>query len=278
MLKQRVATALVFAAVVLGVVLGTTPEATAALFGLLVLGAAWEWSALAGFGRRLARLGFVVLVAVTMAVGLRALGTVADPDGGRLVALTGPVLAFWALAALAVKAYPAGSGVWGSRWTLLLVGLLVLVPPWLAVVFVRALPQGAYLLVYVIALVACADIGAFFAGRAIGGPKLMPRVSPGKTWAGFAGGLAASLLLALVVGSGLELGGAQLGMWCVLAGLTAVASVFGDLLESMVKRHGGQKDSGSLLPGHGGLLDRLDSLSAGVPVFAFVLAQTGMVP
>ncbi|HNC69758.1 MAG TPA: phosphatidate cytidylyltransferase, partial [Pseudomonadales bacterium] len=168
--------------------------------------------------------------------------------------------------------------VWGSRWTLLLVGLVVLVPPWLALVFLRALPQGEYLLIYVIALIAFADMGAFFAGRRIGGPKLMPRVSPGKTWAGFAGGVCASLLLALAVGVGFGFAGAQLALWCVLAVLTAVASVFGDLLESMVKRHGGQKDSGSLLPGHGGLLDRLDSLSAGLPVFAFVLARTGLVP
>ncbi len=277
MLKQRIVTGLVFASLVLAVVLLTSPLITAALFGLLVLGGAWEWSALAGFSARAARAVWVLLVATTMGVGVRTLGLVADPDGGTLVAVIGPVLGFWALAALAVKAYPAGSDVWGSRWTLLLVGLVVLVPPWLALVFLRALPQGEYLLIYVIALIAFADMGAFFVGRKIGGPKLMPRVSPGKTWAGFVGGLCASVLLALAVGIGLGFSSVQLGLWCVLAALTAVASVFGDLLESMIKRHGGQKDSGSLLPGHGGLLDRLDSLSAGLPVFAFVLARTGLV-
>lgn len=278
MLKQRIVTGLVFASLVLAVVLFTSPLITATLFGLLVLGGAWEWSALAGFRSMAARAVCVVLVAATMGIGVRALGSVAAADGRALVAVIGPVLGFWALAALAVKAYPAGSDVWGSRWSLLLVGLVVLVPPWLALVFLRALPQGEYLLIYVIALIAFADMGAFFAGRRIGGPKLMPRVSPGKTWAGFAGGLCASLLFALAVGIGLGLAAAQLALWCVLAVLTAVAAVFGDLLESMVKRHGGQKDSGSLLPGHGGLLDRLDSLSAGLPVFAFVLARTGLVP
>ena len=187
MLKQRIVTGLVFASLVLAVVLFTSPLITATLFGLLVLGGAWEWSALAGFRSLAARAVCVVLVAATMGIGVRALGSVAAADGRALVAVIGPVLGFWALAALAVKAYPAGSDVWGSRWSLLLVGLVVLVPPWLALVFLRALPQGEYLLIYVIALIAFADMGAFFAGRRIGGPKLMPRVSPGKTWEGLAG-------------------------------------------------------------------------------------------
>ena len=124
-------------------------------------------------------------------------------------------------------------------------------------------------------MIAFADIGAYFAGRAIGGAKLMPRVSPGKTWAGFGGGMLASLALALVVGTLAGLGGVRLAAWVALAGASALVSVFGDLLESMVKRHGGLKDSGSLLPGHGGLFDRLDSLTAGLPVLAFGLLQAG---
>lgn len=272
MLKQRVITGAAFAVVVLGVLLLAPPLVVAIVFGILVLGGAWEWSGLAGFATGPARLACVALVAVAMLAGVRALGPLGNPDVDILLALLGPVLAFWGLAALVVKAYPLGAGVWGSRWTLLLVGLVVLVPPWLALVYLRAQAHGELLLVYVIALIAFADMGAFFTGRRFGGAKLMPRVSPGKTWSGFCGGLLASVLLALAVGLGLHFTGVRLGLWCVLAALTAVASVFGDLLESMVKRHGGQKDSGSLLPGHGGLLDRLDSLSAGLPVFVFVLA------
>lgn len=277
MLKQRVLTAVIFAGLVLGVVLAAPPWLTMALFALLVLGGAVEWSALAGISGWPLRMLHVVLTGVLMAFGLYALGPVASPEAERLVTLLGPVLVFWVLAALAVKAYPAGAEVWGGRWTLSLVGMVVLVPPWLSTVYLRALPHGEYLLIYVIALIACADIGAFFAGRAVGGAKLMPRVSPGKTWAGFAGGMTASLAFSLSVGVWMGFSPARLAMWCMLGVLTMIASVFGDLLESAVKRHGGVKDSGSLLPGHGGLLDRLDSLSAGLPVFAYVLAQTGMV-
>lgn len=276
MLMQRVITGALLAAVVLGTVLAAPPAPTAALFALLVLGGAWEWSALSGFDDVLRRVLFVMLVAVAMASGVFLLDLLTQPDTDRLTMLLGPAVAFWALVALAVKAYPAGVEVWGARWMLALVGVIVLVPAWIATVYLRALPHGEYLLIHVIALIACADIGAFFAGRAIGGPKLMPHVSPGKTWAGFAGGLTAALAFSLSVGVWMGFSPARLGMWCVLGMLTMVASVFGDLLESAVKRHRGVKDSGTLLPGHGGLLDRLDSLSAGLPVFAYVLARTGM--
>lgn len=276
MLKARIMTGVLFAAVVLAVVLFTSPALMAALFALLVFGGMWEWAALARFTSRATRLMCTVLVAVTIAIGMRALGSFTHPDAAVLVAVLEPVLVFWALVSLVIKVYPAGVGVWGTRWVLLLVGLVVLVPPWLSLVYLRAQPHGGYLLVYVIALIAFADMGAFFSGRRFGGPKLMPRVSPGKTWSGFCGGVLASVLLALAVGIGMQLSGVRLGLWCVLAALVAVASVFGDLLESMVKRHAGQKDSGTLLPGHGGLLDRLDSLTAGLPVFVFVLARTGL--
>jgi phosphatidate cytidylyltransferase len=275
MLKQRVLTALVFAALVIGVVLYAPVALTASLFGLLVLGASWEWAALAGFTTRGARLGYVALVALALILGAHLVGAPAGIDAAAIARMLHPVLGFWLLAALAVLAYPRGAVAWGGRGALAGIGLLVLVPPWIAVLFIRSLAHGEYLVIYAIAVIAFADIGAYFAGRAIGGAKLMPRVSPGKTWAGFGGGMLASLALALVVGMLAGLRGAQLGTWVALAGASALVSVFGDLLESMVKRHGGLKDSGSLLPGHGGLFDRLDSLTAGLPVLAFGLLQAG---
>ncbi len=275
MLKQRVLTALVFAALVIGVVLYAPVALTAALFGLLVLGASWEWAALAGFTTRGARLGYVALVALALILGARLVGAPAGIDAAAIARMLCPVLGFWLLAALAILAYPRGAVAWGGRGALAGIGLLVLVPPWIAVLFIRSLAHGEYLVIYAIAVIAFADIGAYFAGRAIGGAKLMPRVSPGKTWAGFGGGMLASLALALVVGTLAGLGGVRLAAWVALAGASALVSVFGDLLESMVKRHGGLKDSGSLLPGHGGLFDRLDSLTAGLPVLAFGLLQAG---
>jgi phosphatidate cytidylyltransferase len=275
MLKQRVLTALVFAALVIGVVLYAPAALTATLFGLLVLGASWEWAALAGLTTRGARPGYVALLAVALTLGALLVGAPLGIDAVALAWVLYPVLGFWLLAALAVFAYPRGASAWGGRGALALIGLLVLVPPWLAVLFILSLPHGEYLVIYAIAVIAFADIGAYFAGRAFGGAKLMPRVSPGKTWAGFGGGMLASLALALVVGTLAGLDGQRLGAWVALAGATALVSVFGDLLESMVKRHGGLKDSGSLLPGHGGLFDRLDSLTAGLPVLAFGLLQAG---
>lgn len=275
MLKQRVLTALVFAALVIGVVLLAPAWLTALLFGLLVVAAAREWAALAGLESSAARLGYAALVGLALAVTARASGLLARPDAAALAAAALPVLLFWLLAASAVVGYPRGAAVWGGRAALCGIGLVVLVPPWVAIVFIRSLPHGEYLVIYAIAVIAFADIGAYFAGRAIGGAKLMPRVSPGKTWAGFAGGMLASVALAAAVGLLAGLGGARLGAWVGVAGIAALVSVFGDLLESMVKRHGGRKDSGSLLPGHGGLFDRLDSLTAGLPVLAFGLLQAG---
>ena len=126
--------------------------------------------------------------------------------------------------------------------------------------------QKFFLLVFL--FVAAADIGAYFAGRAFGAKKLAPAVSPGKTWEGVGGG---AVLAASVCGVGLLFFPVQWPLWMALSiGLVAV-SIFGDLFESLVKRATGVKDSGTILPGHGGVLDRIDSLLAALPVFALLL-------
>jgi phosphatidate cytidylyltransferase len=134
-------------------------------------------------------------------------------------------------------------------------------------------PQGAWLLLFVLAVIMAADVGAYFAGHRWGRLKLAPRISPGKTWEGVIGGLALSALVAW--------GGAVLLGWPVftvipLALGAAAFSVVGDLMESLLKRHSGLKDSGQILPGHGGVLDRIDSLTAGVPMFVLGLLQLGL--
>ncbi|MBL4827597.1 MAG: phosphatidate cytidylyltransferase [Spongiibacteraceae bacterium] len=125
-----------------------------------------------------------------------------------------------------------------------------------------------------IVLVASADIGAFFVGRAWGKAKLAPSVSPGKSWAGFWGGLVCSTVLATLIWLWLPIHVALFKVLAIAA-ITSLASVLGDLLESMVKRERGVKDSGVVLPGHGGMMDRLDSLSAASPVFTLCLILTG---
>ena len=275
MLKQRVITALIFALLVIALILLAPLAWMAAAFALLVLAAAWEWAALAGLGTRAAKGGYIVLVGFVMGgTGLLLAPWSAQPMPG-LFALFALSVCAWLLAGLGVGCYPRGAGVWGGKTRLRAMGVLVLVPPWSAALYLRSLAHGEYLVICAIAIIAFADIGAYFAGRALGGPKLRPRVSPGKTWSGFCGGVAASMFLALLIGMMTGMSGARLGAWLAVTLGAALASVVGDLLESMVKRHGGNKDSGSLLPGHGGLFDRLDSLTAGLPVFAFGLMCAG---
>ena len=266
-LMRRVVTAVIGAGLVIaGVFLLSTPG-VAAVSGAAALAGAWEWTRLAGMRRLPLRAGYLALLAA----------------GGWLLWLHGGVTAVPVLLALAV-AWWCGVVVWlclGGRprdaagtarpgW--LVVGLL-LFPSLAAGLAWLAQPSdaGRWLLLYAICLVWVADIGAYFAGRAFGRCKLAPRVSGGKTWEGLAGGLLAVGVYAAACGLGLGLAAAGLAGWILLALAAGVFSVAGDLLESIVKREAGVKDSGSLLPGHGGLLDRIDSLIAAVPLLALGL-------
>jgi len=150
----------------------------------------------------------------------------------------------------------------------LAMGLWVLLPTWVGFSVLRE--SGAAWLLFVLLLVWGADIGAYFVGRALGRHKLAPRVSPGKTWEGVAGGLMVTALLAIVFASWQSLGVAGGLMLMLATAVVTLVSVLGDLLESMLKRHRGIKDSSQLLPGHGGVLDRVDSLTAAVPLFALL--------
>lgn len=152
-----------------------------------------------------------------------------------------------------------------------MMGFFVLFPTWRGLIDLQVLRHGPLIVLYVMCLVWVADTGAYFAGRrwGTGTRKLAPTVSPGKSIAGLIGGLVLTLVLALWVSYDVHLSPIQIVYLIFLTLLTALASVLGDLLESMVKRYRGVKDSGAILPGHGGILDRIDSLTAALPVFAF---------
>jgi phosphatidate cytidylyltransferase len=171
-----------------------------------------------------------------------------------------------------VQGYPSSGVLWGHGILRLLMGTLVLIPTWVALVYVRQQDNGAWLVLLLMLIVALADSGGYFVGRRFGKHKLAPAVSPGKTWEGFAGGLAANCLLALLLAQSLNV---NVLIMLALAVPTSLVSVLGDLLESMVKRHAGVKDSGAILPGHGGILDRVDGITAGAPVFALALLASG---
>ena len=149
--------------------------------------------------------------------------------------------------------------------------MLVLIPAWLALVRLHA--QGPALMLFLLLLVVAADIGAYFAGRHFGRNKLAPRVSPGKTWEGVMGGVVGAAVVALV---GVSIFHVSAAPFIGLSLVTVLASVVGDLTESLFKRHAGVKDSGSLLPGHGGVLDRVDSVTAAAPIFLVGLERLGL--
>jgi phosphatidate cytidylyltransferase len=149
----------------------------------------------------------------------------------------------------------------------LLSGMFVLVPTWVAVVALRQQPHGEWLSLFLYLLVWGADTGAYFTGYRFGRHKLAPTVSPGKTWEGVAGGLFTVFVLALATGLYAAWSASEIAIWLGLALFTAFVSVLGDLFESRIKRIAGVKDSGRLIPGHGGVLDRIDAMTAAAPLF-----------
>jgi phosphatidate cytidylyltransferase len=270
-LKQRIQTGVVLAAAALAAVLLLPLGGLAVVLAVVVAAALWEWSDLAGLTGVPVRAGYCLLglAGLLALLPLTAVGgSVAQPS---LQIVLGVAAVAWLLAAAAVLTYPATAGSWGSRWSRAVMGWLAVLPTWLALIYLRGLEQGAWLIIFLVALVASADIGAYGFGRAFGRHKLAPQVSPGKSWEGFIGGMGCGLLFTLLVWWLAWSTRVGIGAMAVVAATTLLASVVGDLTESMVKRYRGVKDSGTLLPGHGGVLDRLDSLCAAAPVFALGL-------
>lgn len=262
MLKQRVITALIAAAILL-LVLFVVPVAVArVVIAALFLAGAWEWAGLLGLGDGAGRSVYVVLIGV---IETLAWFQVPDPVPYRYVLY---VAVGWWLSAFAwTFFYPTpvpAALAWGG-------GILVLVPAYLALDWLYVLSPT--LLLFMLVIVWAADIGAYFAGRTFGRVKLAPLISPGKTWEGVGGGVAAVAAVAAAAGLFLDASVQVLVPFCI--GI-ALASIIGDLTVSMFKRNVGLKDSGHLLPGHGGLLDRIDSLTSAVAVFVLGLAVAGI--
>ncbi len=270
MLKQRIITAVVLAPLVLAAIFLLPLFEFKLFIAAVVTLAAWEWANLSGIEAKAQRIGYAVLV-LAIVIALKWFAVAAMP-----VLIT--ALLFWCLALGWVCTFPNSRNQWQSVSMRALMGLLVLVPTWSGLVELKAQPSANAWLLLLMLLVWGADVGAYFAGRRWGNKKLAVAVSPGKTWAGFYGGLATSMLIALVFGLSVSLSGAQLVGLLLVCLFTALVSVLGDLLESMIKRHRGIKDSSSLLPGHGGVMDRVDSLTAAAPIFALGLVLFELAP
>ena len=262
MLKTRVITA-VIAVIVLGVVLFVVPSrATEGFVGLVILGGAWEWSAFVGLTAVSARLFYTLLIALLCAVPYFLV-----PDSSLLVLQI--ACAWWLAAFIWTFFYPTAIPVF-VRWV---AGALVLVPAFTALILLFR--SGAEYLLFALFIVWAADAGAYFAGKQFGRVKLAPGISPGKTWEGVIGGLLVVALLATVT----AYYRVDVAIFVLLPFCLAVAavSIVGDLTVSMFKRTAGIKDSGRLFPGHGGILDRIDSVSAAAPLFALGLGWLSLI-
>ncbi len=258
MLKERVLTALVLLPLVFWTVFGGVALAFPLFAAAIVLIAAWEWTAMMRLSALPARAGFVALTAALL---WHQQGQTLDALGRVLAAAS----LFWLIALVWVRRYPDGAERWDRPLIMVPMGLILLVPTWAGLVQLHG--QSPWWLIYLLLLVWGADTGAYFAGRRFGKTKLAPAVSPAKTREGLYGGIATTMAVMLAVACYLGLPADKAVKFALVSLVTVLASVLGDLLESMVKRRAGIKDSGNIFPGHGGALDRIDSITAAAPVF-----------
>jgi phosphatidate cytidylyltransferase len=253
-IRQRVISALFIALLLIGAVLVLPAFWSAVALSAILLAATWEWSGFLGQGTA-RRAAFAVATIALSALWWRLTGS---PSALRVALWI--ALLFWSLALLWVFFCPRRV----NRPMVAAAGMLALSLAWLALVRMRVdFAQGGRAVMYCLLIVWIADSGAYFAGRALGVRKLAPAVSPGKTWAGLWGGLGACAVLAVLAAAAAGVPMQALLPVTLVAGLF---SVVGDLTESLCKRFAGLKDSGSLIPGHGGVLDRFDSLLAAAPL------------
>lgn len=265
MTKTRVIAALIMAPAAICAILLLPTDWLAALAALVFLVGLWEWLRLSGVEDSLPRtvllcLNLLVMVLLVWAsAGSMVLFQIATLVG----------VGWWLLALLWLRFFNFGAEPGRAGVVKLAAGSLAIIPAWAALLLIHAeRPSGHLWLLTALALVWAADSGAYFAGRQFGKRKLAPRISPNKTVAGLVGGLIAGLIVATGFGllAGLPL--VKLPQLLLVTALAVLASVLGDLFESLLKRHAGAKDSGHVIPGHGGVLDRIDGVLAALPVFA----------
>ncbi len=259
MLRTRIITAVISLLVLGAVLFVLPPDAVQFVIGILILAGAWEWSGFLGSKSTPLRLFYVALVGALVAL-------VAISD--LTVLILQIACACWFVAFIWTFFFPTPIPM-VVRWT---GGVLVLIPLFVALLVLYRL--DAQLLLFALLIVWAADIGAYFTGKQFGRVKLAPAISPGKTWEGVFGGLLLVGILSVIWGRIDEL---PLGVLVPFCLAVAALSIVGDLTVSMFKRAAGVKDSGKLFPGHGGVLDRVDSVAAAAPLFALGVVWLGLV-
>lgn len=273
MLRTRIITALILIVAFLAALFLLPPIGWIAFSSLVAVLAAWEWGALIGLGRRGRVFLGAAIALVAIAISVISPGSVGlvpyAPDTAMLLGqwFYFPSALFWLLLVPCWLKF---------RWAIkdsmigIAVGAVVILPTWLALVQIRQV--GEWVLIAIMAVVWLADIAAYFSGRRFGRHKLAPAISPGKTWEGAVGGTLAVVAYGFLFVSALPspLSENRALLFALLAILAAI-SIIGDLFESLLKRQAGLKDSSGILPGHGGVLDRIDSLTSTLPIAAIVL-------
>jgi len=263
MLKQRIITAIILLPLFILLLFNLPLRGFSLLTGLIVFWAATEWSLLMGIKLFWHRLIFPLIITVSVITAY----FYSTSFYILYAAFVG-----WLIAFILILCYPKGSAIWGKSIILRgIMGFLVLLPCWLALNYVRYAENGVYLLLFLFIIIWGADIGAYFVGRRWGKHKLAPLVSPGKSWEGLLGAMVVTILLSFSVIFFYHMSYMMFSTILILSIITVLFSIVGDLFESMLKRNAGLKDSGSVLPGHGGILDRIDSLTAAAPIFVLGL-------
>ena len=266
MLKIRIITAIVLVVVVIAALYYLPSPYFAVFLGSIIVLAAWEWAGLCNLKTVTSK---VIYASSMIAIGAGVyIGLFRSPD---TLSITLIITVIWWLVPLMgiIRTNETRESlIFTNRWLKLMSGYLILLPPWMAVVYLQGKDSSSrFMLLALFIIVWLADSAAYLTGRKWGKTKLAPRVSPGKSIEGLIGGIVAVTLFALGFALSSGYGLYTLIVWLIMAVLTGLYSVLGDLTESKFKRVAGVKDSGKLLPGHGGVLDRIDALTAAAPVY-----------
>ncbi|MFL2840877.1 MAG: phosphatidate cytidylyltransferase [Pseudohongiellaceae bacterium] len=267
MLGERIITVIAILGVLLLIVFFTNNLVFSLFLSIVTLIAAWEWTKLAGIRKQVNRclycFGFILFCGLAYTV-----------LQNHLLVLLSLSLTFWALSLFLICTYPRYKNHWNNPYIISFMGFLALFPCWFILLHLRDSEEFTFNFLSLIALVASADIGAYFAGKKFGKHKLAEMVSPKKTWEGVGGGIISCSFLVIVLNNSNILVQVETNNWLVLLTtpfLISFFSIVGDLFESMLKRVRGMKDSGNILPGHGGVLDRIDGVISTTPAYFLML-------
>jgi phosphatidate cytidylyltransferase len=278
MLKQRILTAVILGPLILWSVVVFSHRALAIEIGLILAIAAWEWARLSGVNYQPARVAYSVF----MALAMLALTLLMHTHSEFLQTILWIVALWWLIALIIIvveNKHPQKHETITTNQLVvnLLTGMVILSGAYVAIVGLHQAPQYGYVFILILlAFIWLADSAAYFSGKAFGKHKLAVNVSPGKTWEGVMGALVATVVAAFIISYVMQYNASKSALFVLIAVITVCISIVGDLLESLFKRRVGVKDSSQLLPGHGGILDRIDSLVAAAPVFLLGLMAAGI--